>query len=316
MSNSIEVIAAVHGIAPRSDELLTLGADLERGRVNQEDFNDQRAIETADWLALQQEAGIDIQENGKLHWQDHLRPIAKATAGFAPDVDNAPVTRWPGENRFYRQPTITDWLRLDPKLLEAEIGDLGESISLLAPSSFAALCNNEFTEVPAESNVFQLYSDLLHFFEKRGVKRITFEDYHNTDRSGSDVKQLAGWAKGTQLSLISPGGQAALPYSVPANLGVSVETAYGRIIAEYPRHSRPNLKGREVWRQVIDASVTVPYETKLTDREISDIRDLSPARLVLTHSVDFDGQIPLRQAQDKVRLLGDITADARERLGA
>ena len=136
MSNNIEVLSAVHGIAPRSDELLKLGGDVERGRDSRQAYDEQVAQETADWLELQANAGITFPENGKLDWQDHLRPIVKVAKCFAPDIDNAPVTRWYDSNTFYRQPTITDSYSLDYDAAEEWAKSLGENVSLLAPGTY------------------------------------------------------------------------------------------------------------------------------------------------------------------------------------
>lgn len=87
MSENIKVLRAVHGIAPRSDELLTLGTALEKGRVSQLSFDEQVELETENWLILQRSADIDIKKDGKLRWHDHLRPIVRATQrGFKPGI--------------------------------------------------------------------------------------------------------------------------------------------------------------------------------------------------------------------------------------
>src|SRR5689334_14203947 len=101
MSN-LEILSATHGIAPRSDELLKLGTDLEKGRISSEEYELVRDSEIVEWCFVQEDAGIDIREDGKLWWHDHLRNIVKSSHGFAPDIDEAPVTRWFEDNRFYR----------------------------------------------------------------------------------------------------------------------------------------------------------------------------------------------------------------------
>lgn len=171
--SQLEILSAVHGIAPRSDNLLRLGVDLEKGRVSQAVFDEQIAQETEGWLGLQAEAGIDLQENGKLRWQDHLRPIVKVSDGFAPDIDEGPITRWFDYNRFYRQPTILGRLTLNHEKFDEYFSDTGEYISLLEPSIFAKLCANQ-SEVPARLAVLGLYDDLTSSLKKRGVQRIAY----------------------------------------------------------------------------------------------------------------------------------------------
>lgn len=315
MSNNIEVLSAVHGIAPRSEELLRLGGDVERGRSKQADYDELIAEQTGDWLELQTRAGIDIVENGKLHWQDHLRPIVKASQGFAPDIDNAPVTRWFGDNRFYRQPTITGKLRLDYDRADEELGSLGENISLLAPRSFAYLCRDDYPELPAERNVQMLYSDLFFVLERQGVKRVLLEDYLPDDLlptgSLSDTKLLASWCQDLQISLISPDKQSAIPYDLGSKFGVSVEAPALRQISAQPDYRRPNFNGSELWHQVIDASSTATDELSVSTFPSELFRSLAPARLVLTHNVDLES-LPLTYAKGKVKHLGEFAAQLRQ----
>lgn len=320
MSNNIEVLSAVHGIAPRSDELLRLGGDVDRGRVRHELYEARLEEETTDWLNLQAEAGIDLQENGKLRWQDHLRPIVKATNGFADGIDEAPVTRWFETNTFYRKPTILGRLHFDPDRFEAEVGELSTVVSLLAPRAFSNLCDNKFEDLPAERNIFQLYSELFFYFEAKGVKRVVFEDYQAkpsnlfSPDTLSDAKVLASWCPDLQISLISPGQtKIAIPFVPITNLSVEVGASTLRHFRHQPPYARPDLSGAEIWQQAIDTKTTLEDKVDIDEWSLDALRVLKPGRLILTHSVDCE-RLPLSYAQSKVKHLGEIAAELRQKI--
>lgn len=319
---SLEVLSAVHGIAPRSEELLKLGVDFEKGRASRESLDLKRDEETIEWCELQEDAGIDIRENGKLHWQDHLRPIVKASGGFAPDIDEAPITRWYEDNRFYRKPTIVDRLHFDEQKfneLQPNFGLATENVSLIAPSTFAALCEDQLSEFPAERNVFQLYGELLWDLAKKGVKRVTFEDYTNghIDEHGrrsalSEVEQYKEWCPDITFALINPRNRAtAIPWRLSPRLGVQIPPHDIPIIAAQPDYRQPEFKGGEVWYNVVDASTTAPDDLNENLLSLRILRNFGVAKLVLTHTVDLEC-LPRVVAQDKVKRLGEFAARAQE----
>lgn len=314
----VEVLSAVHGIAPRSDELLRLGTDVERGRVSRETYGGLLAEESANWLQLQEEAGIDLPEYARLDWQDLLRPIVKASNGFAPDIDNAPVTRWFETNTFYRKPTIVGRLALDHDLAQKAIGQPGDNISLLSPASFAVLCNDRFSDLPADRNVFQLYAELLHLLEGCGVKRVVFDDYAtNQDQNTAleHIKTLSDWYSDLQLTLISQGeGPSPIPWQPIKNLHVSVEPSRLTQISQLPDYRRPDFEGAEIWHPIVDVDTTLRDELNVNNWNPHVISTLKPARLVLTNSVDFE-RLPLKYAQEKVKRLGEFTLNLGDYLG-
>ncbi|MDB5176199.1 MAG: Cobalamin-independent synthase MetE-like protein [Candidatus Saccharibacteria bacterium] len=310
--------SAVHGIAPRSDQLLTLGGDVERGRSTQADFDEQVAIETADWLALQAEAGITYPEDGKLRWQDHLRPIVAATEGFAPGINDAPVTRWYYSNTFYREPTITGDLEFNPKVFEEQVGPLGPNVSLLAPDTFASLCRNRFDGIPADRNVWRLYSDILAHFEDSGVKRVLFEDYipgGTTLQPLDSLERHSAWYPGLQLGLLTHHGvhpnTVALPVDEATNIGVTIPSSVlSHIAKNTPRGLRPRLNNVEIIQPIVDGTRTDRPQHTLDRDQVRVIAECNPARVVLTHSIDLE-RLPLRYAQEKVKLLGELARQAQ-----
>lgn len=301
MSNTIEVLSAVHGIAPRSDELLLLGSDLTKGRVSQEAFDEQIAQETEDWLALQAEAGIDLREDGKLSWQDHLRPIVKATRGFAPGVDDAPVTRWYEDNRFYRQPTVVGKLDFDGEKFVRLTGQPGESVSIIGPQTFFELVKSKLWPAETAREVENLYVQICEHYAAQGVRHVLFEEY----KAGSQRARA-----GIQLSSF---------VTVAETLGIDIVKIPSRIFetditgqAKSAQWSYGQRKAN-TWQattivRAIDAGNTAEDPPLETTIEVG-------GRYILTHTVDLE-KIPLRYANDKVKRLGEFTAQLRDELGA
>lgn len=318
MSETIEVLSAVHGIAPRSGALLKLGGDVTRGRASPETYDEQRQQEEYDWLELQVSAGIDLAAESKLTWQDQLRPLTQHASGFAPDVDNAPVTRWFQKNKFYRKPTITGPLSLNAEAYFAEVGEPGEYVDIIAPHSFAALSDNQ-SELPAPDNVETLYEQLVSALVARQVKRIVFRESSYGDprniihnyKGYAAAHELAYWHPEVQFTYLTPGTSAVyLPTHWPDNisLGANLETYQA---LQRNTEAEVDINGRELWHQVVEGDDT--------DRDDVDVqvwpRDFllraGLNRLVLTHTADFE-DLPLGYAQEKVKHLGELANQLRE----
>lgn len=321
MSKQIEVLSAVHGIAPRSDDLLRLGGDVSRGRASQASYNDLLAEEKENWLSVQRTAEIDLVGESKLDWQDHLRPIAANSDGFLPDVNEAPVTRWFETNTFYRQPTIIDKLRLRQDDFFEAVGQPDSTVSLIAPYTFANLCSNK-AAIPAADNVRELYQQLFDAYKNRGVERVICTEYFDNPAplrtNGIDaVQQLATAHPDITLSYLSaPRSPVVLPPKEqwPHNLVVSINPYTYQSLRRVESGPEPLFSGRELWHPLVQADSTNPDTNELISLNKNDIKYCSPARIVLTNTVDFE-HVPLPYAQQKIRQLGSFAREFTEYIG-
>ena len=316
MSN-IEVRSAVHGIAPRSDDLLRLGGDVERGRASPDEYETAVKEETVHWLSVQEAAGITYTEDGKLRWADHLRPIIKATEGFAPDVDQAPITRWFATNTFYRRPTIQGELRFDPIRYEEQVGTPGENISLLAPYSFSTLCDHDRGE-PRIDYIGQLYDQLLEYIRNQDTRRLVLEEPAECRPFDTvpieQACRLAGNFPALRVAYLQNGRSATVvPRQLPENLDVRFDTTSVKHMKHRPPPYRPHLRGHELWQPVIDADNTLEDKLDCADWPLDVLYDLQPASIVLTHTVDLE-RLPLPYAEAKVRRLGAFAAAVQNHL--
>ncbi len=111
------ISAYVHGIYPRSEELVSATRDLDRGRTTPEAVADRQAQDLREFVAVQQEAGLAFLSDGLLTWQDLFRPIVEASPGLA----LGPLVRWFDNNTFYRAPEVRGTIGLNgrfPAMLE------------------------------------------------------------------------------------------------------------------------------------------------------------------------------------------------------
>jgi 5-methyltetrahydropteroyltriglutamate--homocysteine methyltransferase len=134
-----EIRAYAPGIYARSEELVQVTRDLDRGRATEEAVAAQQDADLRAFLYAQKEAGLDYFSDGLLNWQDIFRPFDTAAKGLRP----GPLTRFLNTNTFYRAPAVeTDRPRLVEPLAEPffRIGDLPRSrwmATLPSPHSLA-----------------------------------------------------------------------------------------------------------------------------------------------------------------------------------
>ncbi len=327
MSTNIEVLSAVHGIAPRSNELHRLGSAAEKGRASWEDYAALRDQETTNWLAVQADAGIDIQENGKLAWADHLRPLVKASEGFAPDVDDASVTRWFDTNRFYRQPTIVQQPRFSIERFTALYGQPSEHVSLLAPASFAGLC-----VIGETVDIGEYYTGVVEGLIESGVDRITFESYADSD--AQDIVAIDELCEGLSDATVALLSHAGTTRWIPDRFGFAgigltsdqvkefaSQTPYVPLFGGEPLRQPPgqpftlepiDFTGKELWLTPITAEQTLRAVPEIAS-VLQAAQALRPARIVLTHTTDLE-QVPLPYAESKLHQLGELAEEAKRQL--
>jgi 5-methyltetrahydropteroyltriglutamate--homocysteine methyltransferase len=104
----LRVVAYQHGIYPRSEEVVAVTRGLERGRNTPEEVAAAFAADRADFIRVQQEAGLDHFSDGLLRWQDLFRPLVSLSGG----LDARTLVRWFNNNSFFRAPEVTGDLTL------------------------------------------------------------------------------------------------------------------------------------------------------------------------------------------------------------
>lgn len=125
--------AFVPGIYPRSEELVQATRDLDRGRTTQEAVDAQVDSDLQQFVAAQQDAGVDLLADGMLRWQDVFRPLVEAADGLS----RGALTRFLDTNTFYRAPHADGEPSLAAPLDERFIAPLPAERLVTLPSPFA-----------------------------------------------------------------------------------------------------------------------------------------------------------------------------------
>ena len=295
---NFEVVSAVHGIGPKSEELTALELAVIKRKASVGEFDDLRRQEANEWLEWQNLVGIDIQEDGRLQWEDHLRPIVKASTGFAPDIDAAPEVQWFGTDTTYRRPTITGKLQFDVDAFVERLPPLGKTLSLASVEEFAQLCDNTYEKLDPLVNVTRFHRQIVKALGSVGVERIVFTRHGKPSKNiGGAESRIACSIDGPEIVQV-PVGKSAHAYGI--NSGA---TSGGAI-------SPGNWPER--WLPIVSGNCAEP-ERLPTPREIEFLRHNDLGRLVLTHSHDLR-VLTLEQAKQKVDQLAEITAVLRKEL--
>jgi 5-methyltetrahydropteroyltriglutamate--homocysteine methyltransferase len=131
----MQVRAYVHGLYPRSEELVAATRDLERGRTTEQAVEDQRRKDAERLARLQEEAGLDLRSDGLLWWQDIFRVLVDATSG----LEAGALVRWFDNNTFFRAPVVSGPLEFDPEAarLTADGVDGNQVATLPSPYMFS-----------------------------------------------------------------------------------------------------------------------------------------------------------------------------------
>jgi len=96
--------AQLTGIHPRSEDLIELTREFDRGHVDEARTQKLIEAETLQVIGLQQKLEFEYLADGALYWQDPLRPLTRTLRGVS---SGARYSRWFDTNTFYLKPVIT-----------------------------------------------------------------------------------------------------------------------------------------------------------------------------------------------------------------
>lgn len=309
-----EIKSYVHGLYPRSEELVAATRDADRGRTTVATVDAQRRADRDAFVALQRESGLSHLAGGGFSWQDLFRPLVAACSG----LEAGPLTRWFDNNTFYRTPVMRGPLALDPAALDLDHAEVG---LLPGPYTFARLAAADLTTGELMQT---LTSDVL---------RPAAEEYA---RHGATILHLE------EPSLVVHGmaddgwprlADALLALRDGLDVQVAVHTYFGDAGPWLDRLcSLPvDLVGVDLTETDVSA-LARPWNTGLLlgclDGRASIIEDPGALAAVVLHVLEVarpptlvvsSGSnleyLPRAIADEKVRVLGAATAKAREESG-
>lgn len=96
------------GSLPKPDYVLKARSQLARGEITAEELRELEETATRDWIAFQEEIGVDVIVDGEMYRGDMVAFFAEEFAGF----ERGGLVRSYG-NRYYRKPVITGPVKRD-----------------------------------------------------------------------------------------------------------------------------------------------------------------------------------------------------------
>lgn len=168
----------IHGIYPRSQNLVQVSRDVERGRYSPILLDQQRKKDLEFLLKIQKSYDFDHYEDGKLTWQDCFRPIIEATKG----IEAGPLTRFFDNNCFYRQPIIFSKIQIDLKKLDKFFPEIKPhkkwKVTLPSPFLFAKLSYDKKTDKFEQTlnNLTELTAKIIDYLSLKNVEIIQLNE--------------------------------------------------------------------------------------------------------------------------------------------
>jgi len=92
------------GNFPRPEQLIDVTRQFDRGKVGENDLQENLNRSTRAVIELQITNGLDVLVDGQLNWQDLFRPFSDLLTG----IEAGTLTRWFDNNTFYRVPIVKD----------------------------------------------------------------------------------------------------------------------------------------------------------------------------------------------------------------
>lgn len=102
----INIYAYQHGLYPRSEKVVSATRSLDRGRVDGSAVTEAFERDEAQFVRVQQQAGVDFFSDGLIRWQDIFRPLAEPNGSMRAGR----LVRWFDTNTFFRAPDLSKTL--------------------------------------------------------------------------------------------------------------------------------------------------------------------------------------------------------------
>lgn len=168
----------IHGIYPRSNDLIQTSRELIRKKKKESDYLLQLKKDISNLQKIQKSNNLDYFEDGKLNWHDNFRPIVESVSGFKIGA----LTRWFDNNCFFRQPVATGKLKLEKNNLEKLFVKITPKnkwkVTLPSPFTFASLSLNE-TGTAFENlldQITDIISEIIGYLDKKGVNFVQLNE--------------------------------------------------------------------------------------------------------------------------------------------
>jgi len=301
------------GNFPRPDELIDVSRQLDRGRTDEKEFEENLTSSARKVITLQMTNGLDKLVDGQLSWQDIFRPFSELLDG----VKAGTLRRWFDNNTFYRVPIVYDRVRRnEAPITKYYRHDLipnreRRKAILPGPHTFAKLSENT-----AYASFADLVDDLAHSLADVSRELIedgyTFLQFNEPSLCRATSQELEIAKSGFELlarnhakimihtyfDTVSHIIEDLLDFPVDC-IGIDL---YANDINAFDQYSFSHelscgcVDGRNSLIEPVDQIVEL----------ITKVRDaIEPSQLYVGPNCDLEF-LPYTVAEKKVRLLGDV----------
>lgn len=302
----------IHGLYPRSAQLVATSRDFERKRVGQSALSSQQKKDSAVLLSLQKKYNFNFLEIGKVTWHDIFRPIVEASTG----VKTGALTRWFDNNCFYRQPIITGKLSVNFTRLRASIPTISPNkkwkVTLPSPYTFAKLSEDTSTKDFKKTleNVTQLLVKITEDLAKRGVEVIQFNEpaavYYQASKNDllllkHVLEKIAKKKKTAKIAVNFYFGDAKEAVKTLVNAkGIDI---VGVDFYKTNLESLPKKVPFDIIAGVIDGRNSLLEDEKAVEKFLKEaVNHLSPENLFIANNSDLE-LLPEPVAQEKLKII-------------
>ena len=299
--------AYIPGIYPRSEALVQATRDLDRGRTTPEAVAQQLERDVAEFVSVQERAGLDLLADGMLGWQDLFRPLVEASDG----LEARPLTRYLDTNTFYRAVLVEGRPRLREPLPAPALPAGRWLATLPSPLAFARAADEK---VSAQTLAASVVAPQIEAYGSAGCALVVLSDPFLARQEGVAelVAALRELPTSVPLALQLPFGDAA---AVLDELADAPVTAVG--VDFYATSLDAVSEGfpKEILAGVVDARSSALEDPDELARFVDGLlqRGRAGAALVPNGDLQFVSE---SIAREKVARLGRARAAIREMVAA
>lgn len=309
---NMKIYTLLHGLYPRSENLITATRALDRKRIGKQDFEEIVISDRKQLADLVSRLRIDFPNDGMFKHQDLFRPLIKNSS-------HQVLTRFFNTNTFYRQPLGDSRITFNRNDFEdfflCSKKSLSYSATLPSPLTFARLSNGRSLK-----SLQNLLVQAVKQLDKKGFKMFVFHEPYLTcslknSRSPESLKTMLDYLKlnfdllrmatNSRLALITYFGNAAKVLKKIAQLSVDIIgfDCYETYLEDL---KNVDFKDKGVFLGVIDAGNSlIEEQTEIIAFVKKFVRKFKPKEIFLgnNYSLEF---VPQKIANKKLTVLAKV----------
>jgi len=302
----------IHGLYPRSADLVQTSRDVGRKRLPESALGKQQKKDVSQLLSLQKDYSFDYIEDGHLTWHDIFRPIVEASRG----IETGALTRWFDNNCFYRQPIITGKIDINLSKLKPFTTPSATSkkwkVTLPSPYTFAKLSEDTTTSnfEKTMENVTQLLAKIVEDLAIRGVQIIQLNEpaipYFQASKKELQlfkkaIDKISTKKKNARLAVNFYFGDAT--EGVKALVGTTGVDIVGIDFYKTNLASLPKKVSFDIIAGVIDGRNSLLENEKIVGAFLKQVvKTLTPGTLYISNNSDLE-LLPEPVAREKLKII-------------